>query len=104
MTRRTTRLDLTPEQHAEADRIEAALLAAAADDIRALAEQLASTTDRTIFGANEFTVRDIVHRIGATAIETALEGRKKGGTTGPAASARRAASRPSSSAGGAHRS
>jgi hypothetical protein len=102
MTRRTTRHsrpDLSPEQHAEADRIHAALLEAAADDLRELAELLASKDDSNTFGATEFTVRDIVLRVGARAIQTALEERKKGATTAPAAPARTANNPPSSSAG-----
>jgi hypothetical protein len=94
-----TRTDLTPDQRADADRIHAALLAAAAADLRELAEVLATTDDRTAFGATEFAVRDAVHRVGARAIEAALEGRKKGGTTGAAGPARTAPGRPSSSAG-----
>jgi hypothetical protein len=104
MARRTTRPTLTPEQQAEAERIHSALVAATAADLRLLAEQLASTTDRTIFGDNEFTVRDIVLGIGAKAIETALEERKKGGTTGRAGAAPSATSRPDSNAGGPSKS
>ncbi|MBA4188753.1 MAG: hypothetical protein C0467_12210 [Planctomycetaceae bacterium] len=69
--------ELTPEQQAEAQRIQTALLATAADDIREHAELLASKDDSNTFGATEFTVRDIVHHIGAKAVQTALEGRKK---------------------------
>lgn len=90
---------LSPELQAEADRIYTALVAAADEDIRALASQIATTTDATIFGPNEFTLRDIVQRIAAKGLEIALEGRKKGGTTGPAASANTAANRRSSSGG-----
>src|SRR5438876_10202205 len=98
--RRTARPDpLTADQQAEAQRIHAALLAAAADDLRELADTLARTTDATIFGANEYAVRDIVLRVGAKALEVALEGRKKGATTGPAGPARTAPRRPGSSAG-----
>lgn len=79
-----TRRELTPEQRAETEKLKAAVLEAAADDIRELIETLVQTTDATIFGANEFTIRDIVHRIGAKAVETALRERKKGGTTVPA--------------------
>jgi hypothetical protein len=104
MSRRTARPELTPDQQAEAERIRHALLDAAAADIRELAELLATTDDAHTFGATEFAVRDIVHRIGAKAVETALEGRKKGGTTGRAGTARRAASPPGSSGGGASRS
>ncbi len=99
MSRRTSASDLSPAQQDEAERILAILHQATATDLRALAEQLARTTDRTIFGANEFIVRDLVLGIGAKAIAAALEERKKGGTTGRAASAAAAANRPSSSAG-----
>lgn len=91
---RDTRPELTAEQKAEADRIHAAMLQAAESDLRELAELLASKNDSNIFGATEFTVRDIVLRVGATAIATALEERKKSDgvpcqaeiTTGPAPS------------------
>jgi hypothetical protein len=99
-----TRSNLTPEQQTDADRIHAALVAAAATDLRELAELLATKDDRTMFGATEFAVRDIVLRVGAKALEAALAGRKKGGTTGPAGAARSATKRPSSSAGRAGRS
>jgi hypothetical protein len=94
-----TRTDLTPDQQADADRIHAALLSAAATDLRALAELLATQDDRTMFGATEFAVRDIVLRVGAKAIEAALAERKKGGTTAAPAPARTARKQPSSSAG-----
>jgi hypothetical protein len=102
MPRRTThptRPELTAEQRAEADRIHAAMLEAATDDLRELAELLATKDDTNILGATEFTVRDIVLRVGARAIQTALEERKKGGTTGPAAPAPTATKRPSSKGG-----
>lgn len=99
MARRTPRPELTPDQRAEADRIHAAMLQAAGADLRELAELLATKDDTNTLGATEFAVRDIVHRVGAKAIETALGGRKKGGTTGPAGPAPSAAGRPSSSGG-----
>ena len=99
MARRTTRPELTPDQRAEADRIHAAMLQAAESDLRELAEVLATKDDANTFGATEFTVRDIVLRVGAKAVEAALAERKKGGTTGPAGPAPGAGSRPSSSAG-----
>jgi hypothetical protein len=95
---------LTPEQQVEADRIYTALVAAADEDIRALATQMATTTDATIFGPNEFTLRDVIQRVAAKGLEIALEGRKKGGTTGPAEPARGAANRPGSSGGRRKRS
>ena len=81
-----SRAPLTSEQQAEAD-------------LRELAELLATKDDRTTFGATEFAVRDLVLRVGAKAVEAALAGRKKGGTTAPPAPAPTAGSRPSSSAG-----
>ena len=99
MARRTTPLPLTPEQRAEAQRIRQTLLAAADDDIRELADLLATKDDSNTFGATEFAVRDIVLRIGATAIETVLEGRKKGGTTGRPGPALGATNPPASNAG-----
>ena len=98
MPRRDIRPALTPEQQVEADRIRQALADASAEDLRELAELLATKDDSNTFGATEFAVRDIVHRIGAKAIRAALEGRKKGGTTGPAAPAPAAAGAPSSNA------
>lgn len=99
MARRTTRPELTPEQQAESDRILAALRLAAESDLRELADVLATKDDASTFGATEFTLRDIVLRVAAKAVETALEGRKKGATTAPPAPAPAAASRPSSRGG-----
>ena len=102
MARHTSRNwhpELTPTQQAEADRIHAALLQAAESDLRELAELLATTDDSNTFGATEFTVRDIVLRVGAKALATALEGRKKGGMMGPVAPAPTATNPPSSSVG-----
>jgi hypothetical protein len=91
-------LDLTPEQRNEADRIKHRLMAVVEDEIQGIAELLASKPDRQILGEAEFQVRDRVHRIGAQAIETALDERKKGGTKGPAPDARVVTAPASSSA------
>jgi len=101
MAHTSSPVPLTPEQQAEANRIHTALVAAAANDLRELADTLARTSEATIFGANEFTIRDIVLRVGAKAIEVALEERKKGGTAGRVGVANRVRSRPGSNAGGA---
>jgi hypothetical protein len=45
---------------------------------------LMSKPDAELFGKTEFELRDRVHAIGAQALETALQERKKGGTTGRA--------------------
>ena len=98
-SRPMSRPELTAEQQAEADRIFASLQSACQADLRALAELLASKDDSTTFGPTEFAVRDIVLRVGAKAIEAALEGRKKGATTAAPASAPPATRRRASSAG-----
>jgi len=72
---------LTPER---AERIFQSLRQAVDSDLRSLAELLASKPDRQLLGRTEFEVRDRVHKIGARAIEAALNERKKGGTKGPA--------------------
>ena len=78
-----SRPDLTPEQQEEAQRIERILMESVRHDIRSIAELMASKPDRQLLGQTEFEVRDLVHKIGAEAIETALDERKKGGTKGP---------------------
>ena len=75
---------LTPEQSELSERIYQTLRQAAEADLRSLADLLASKEDRQLLGKTEFEVRDLVHRIGAKALETALDERKKGGTKGPA--------------------
>lgn len=74
------RQELTTQQEAEAQRIAAVVLEASRKDIEAMARLLASKPDRELLGQTEFQIRDLCHKIGATAIETALEQRKKGGT------------------------
>ncbi len=75
---------LSAEQEAEAQRIFHILQSTTGDDLLALARLLASKKDRDLLGQTEFEVRDRVHQIGAKAIETALDERKKGGTKAPA--------------------
>ncbi|HJT79260.1 MAG TPA: hypothetical protein VJ739_18840 [Gemmataceae bacterium] len=79
-----SRLPLTPDQAELSDRIFQSLRQAAEADLRTLADLLASKPDRQLLGQTEFEVRDLVHRIGAKAFETALHERKKGGTKAPA--------------------
>lgn len=70
---------LPEEQARRAHEIYESLRSAADKDLRAMAELLASKPDHQLFGATEFQLRDIVHRIGASALETAARQRKKGG-------------------------
>jgi hypothetical protein len=73
-------IPLTPAQEAEAQQLFEAIQQAFRAEARQLARLLASKDDRHLLGQTEFAVRDAVHRLGAKAIATALEGRKKGGT------------------------
>ena len=76
--------DLTPEQEAEAQRLFEALQKPFLDEARRLARLLAAKPDRQLLGQTEFEVRDRVHRLGAKALQAALDERKKGATRGPA--------------------
>ena len=67
-------------QEREAQRIGKILQENLAGDILQLARLLVSKKDSEIFGKTEFEVRDRVHPLGAKAIATVLEERKKGGT------------------------
>ena len=79
MAKRELPLELTAEQEAEAQQIEHHLREALQDDIHQMARLLASKADRELFGKTEFEVRDLVHRMGAKALEvTAAERSKKG--------------------------
>lgn len=91
-------IQLTPEQEAEAARIEDIVKAGAAAEIRQMARLLASKCNRELLGETEFQIRDAVHRLGARAVDTALQERKKGGTKDPARPAKTATGTPASSA------
>lgn len=81
---------LTPEQEAEALRIEDILKAKATVEIRLISRLLASKSNRELLGATEFRIRDAAHRLGASGIDAALSERKKKGTRVRAGSARAA--------------
>jgi hypothetical protein len=75
---------LTPEQETQAQRLFELLHKPFLDEARKLARLLAAKPDSQLLGKTEFEVRDAVHRLGATALQAALDGRKKGGTRAPA--------------------
>ena len=77
-------MDLTADQEAEAESLFQALQQPFLDEARRLARVLAGKPDEGLLGKTEFEVRDAVHRLGAAALQTALQGRKKGGIRGPA--------------------
>jgi hypothetical protein len=73
-------IQLTAEQEAQAKRIAEVISQKVQDEALQMARLLVSKSDAEFFGKTEYDIRDRVHRIGACAIETALEERKKGGT------------------------
>ena len=77
-------LKLTPEQEAEARRLAEIIVQKTQVEALQMARLLVSTPDHELLGATEFEIRERVHRIGAVAIETAVNQRKKGGTRGRA--------------------
>jgi hypothetical protein len=90
---------LTPEQEVEAQRIYRLLKQACDDDLLQMARLLASKPNHQLLGATEFELRERVLQIGAKAVETALDERKKGGIRIPAPPASTAAKPPSANAG-----
>jgi hypothetical protein len=77
-------IELTLEQEAEAQRLADAIAVKTKDELLRITRLLVSKQDHELFGQTEFEVRDLVHKIGAQAIETAVNERKKGGTKGRA--------------------
>lgn len=77
-------LNLTPEQEAEAQRLAEIIAAKAKEEALRMARLLVSKKDHELLGATEFEIRERVHKIGTHALETAVNQRKKGGTTGRA--------------------
>lgn len=76
-------VELNDEQRSEAARIKTAVLAKLELEVQLIAELLASRPNRQLFGATEFEIRDRCLEVGRCAVETAMEGRKKGGTKDP---------------------
>jgi hypothetical protein len=81
---------LTPDQEQQAQALAARLRAVVDDDILQLARLLVSKPEAETFGQTEFEVRDIVHGLGAKAMQTHLA-EKKTATGGPVLSAQSAA-------------
>ena len=95
---------LTPEQLAEAQRTFEVMKKAAEGDLWRIACLMAGKPDSELLGRTEFEVRDQVLQMGARAIETAVNGRKKRGIKGAASSVRNVAAMPDSSNGEKRRS
>ena len=69
---------LSEQQEAHAEQIYQSLRENADEELRRMARLMASKEDGELFGETEFQLRDIVHRIGAAALDTTAELRKKG--------------------------
>jgi hypothetical protein len=77
-----TDIPLTPDQEAEAQHFYELFQSAFLDEARHFARLLASKADGQLLGRTEFQLRDALHALGAKALETALNERKKGGIRG----------------------
>lgn len=66
------------------ERIYQGLRQACDGDLRRMAKLLASKPYQQLLGQAEFEVRDLAHDLGARALQTALDERKKGDTKAPA--------------------
>ena len=75
---------LTAEQEALAEQIYQQLQKPFLDEARRLARLMAQKPDPQLLGPTEFEVREGVHRLGAQALQAALDARKKGATKAPA--------------------
>lgn len=95
---------LTAEQLTEAQRSFEVMRKAAEEDLWRVACLMAGKPDDQLLGRTEFEVRDHILRIGAKAIQTAVNGRKKGGIKAAAQSAGNAGETRDSSSGGSRHS
>lgn len=78
--KKSSSVPLTAEQEAEAQRLADLVTVKTKEEVLEITRLLVSKQDHEIFGETEFEVRDRVHKIGARAIELAVNERKKGGT------------------------
>ena len=67
---------LPPEKDAQIQDLARAIREAIDAELNELAADLAATDDAHLFGANEFRIRAIAHRIAAKAVEQHLAGKK----------------------------
>lgn len=73
---------LNAEQQAESDAIYQQILGTFQEEARRMADLMASKSNHQLFGKTEFEIRDRVHELGASVLETVTEERvKKGART-----------------------
>ena len=105
MEGRTCPEGMDPETFAEAQRLFEVTEQATSDEVWRICCLMASKEDRQLLGQTEFDLRDRVLRVGAVALQAAVDQRrKKGATTAVASLARTASTTPASSTGDAKRS
>ena len=73
-------ITLTPEQEAQAQQLAERIMVCSREEVLHMARLLVSKPDGELLGQTEFDIRQRVHKIGAHALQTALNERKKGGT------------------------
>lgn len=73
-------LQLTAEQEAEAQRLAGIIGKKTQEEVLQIARLLVSKPDAEMFGQTEFEIRDRVHKLGAQAIQAAVQERKKRAT------------------------
>jgi hypothetical protein len=95
---------LTPEQLAEAQRNFEVMKKAVEEDLWRIACIMAGKPDDRLLGQTEFEVRDQALRIGAKAVQTAVNGRKKRGIKAAVSFVQNAGQTRGSSSGGKRRS
>jgi len=74
---------LSAEQEAQAQALAEAIAEAAQEEFLQVARTLVGSDNASLFGENEFKIRDIILRVGAKAYQEHLGG-KKTATRGPA--------------------
>ena len=86
--------ELSADDQARVEEILDQVVGMAKVELRMAAELLAGKPNAEFFGATEFVVREMMHKIGARLFDAALEERKKRGTEVPAPAAPRAGRTP----------
>ena len=79
MARSKPNVELNEEQEAEAQRIYERLRGAFDEELKTMAQFMASKANHQLFGETEFELRDRVHELGARVLETAADERQKKG-------------------------
>jgi len=70
---------LTAEEEAAAERIYGAIKEKVEQQVRNMARMMASKRPSELLGRTEFELRDLVHKLGAQVLETAVNERSKKG-------------------------